>query len=76
MLHSNHDTSVLVPTQQGILPIPSLRVFNKGPSFEKVLVGHDASQLASDGAVNVFHDSKIGWEQNVKEALVDLEGVC
>lgn len=36
-------------------------------------MGHDLSQLAGDGAIDVLDDVKIGGEEDVKVALLDLK---
>jgi hypothetical protein len=72
-LYSNHDGSVLVPAQERILPIPRLCILNVGPTFEKVLMRHDTSELSGDSAVDCFIHRKVRGEQNIEEALVDLQ---
>jgi hypothetical protein len=71
-LYSDHDGGVLIPAQERILSIPRLCVLNIGPSFEKVLMRHDASELSSDGTVDCFVDCKVGGEENVEESLMYL----
>jgi len=71
-LYGDHDTGILVPSQQRVFAVPCLGVFDESPSPEKVLVSHDASQLARDCAIDVFHDGKVGGKENIKETLVDL----
>jgi hypothetical protein len=72
-LYSNHDRCVLVPAQERILSIPRLCVLNIGPTFEKVLMRHDTSELSSDGTIDCFIDRKVCGEEDIEEALVDLE---
>ena len=71
-LYSNHDRSVLIPAQERVLSVPRLCVLNIGPSFEKVLVLHDASKLSSNGAVDCFVYRKICRKEDIEETLVDL----
>lgn len=58
--------------QERILPAACLGVLHIGPSAHKVPMGHDASELPGDGAVNGFGDIEVCGEENVKVALVNL----
>ena len=71
-LHRNHETSILIPVQQRILPALGLRVLNIRPAIHETLVGEDAGEFASDGAVHVLHYFKVCREEDVEVALLDL----
>jgi len=66
---------VLVPRQQWVLATPRLGVLNVCPSFHEVLVTRHERQFTSNGPVNVLNHIKVGWEENIKVALVDLSVV-
>lgn len=72
-LDGNKNTSILVVGQQGILAAPRLRVLHVCPATHEIAVGHDARELARDGAVHGLGDAKVGGEQDVKVALVNLQ---
>lgn len=69
-LHSDHDTSVLIPPQQRILPAPHLCLFRIAPPREEVLVRRDPRQPPRDRAVHVLHHSKVRREQDVEVPLL------
>lgn len=71
-LRSHHDARILVVGQQRVLAAPRLRVLDVGPAAQKIAVGHDARELAGDGAVHGLCDGKVCGEENVKVALVNL----
>ena len=73
-LNGRHDMGIRIPAQHGIFAISGLSVFDIGPALEKVSMAEDAGQLASDGAVDVFHDVEVGGEEDVEVALMDIRG--
>lgn len=74
--YSNHDTGILVPAQQRIPSISGLGILDESPPLEKVLVSHDTGQLAGDSTVRILHDTEVSGEEDVEEALMDLQGLC
>lgn len=71
-LHSDHDAGVLVPTYQRVVAVLRARLRDVGPARHEVLVGIRARKLARDGCIHGLHNLKVGGEQNVEVALVDL----
>lgn len=72
--YSHEDAGVAVVRQQGVLAAARLRVLDVGPAAHEVAVGHDARELARDGAVDGLCDAEVGGEEDVKVPLVDLRG--
>lgn len=71
-LHRHQHAGVLVPAQQWILSVPRLGIFDVRPAVHKVLMTGDLGQFARHRAVDIFHDVKVGREEDVKVSLVDL----
>ena len=69
LLHSHHDTSVLIPGKHSILTTPHLRIPYVRPTPEEVFVCHDPRQSTSYRPVNIFHHAEVGREQDVEVAL-------
>lgn len=72
--NTHHYARVLIPPEHRILSIARLRILDIGPAPQEILMAHHACQLACDGAVDVFDDAEIGWEEDVEVALLDLVG--
>jgi hypothetical protein len=71
-LHSDHDTRVFIPRQQRIVTILGARFGNICSTCHKVLMQICARKAACNRRVHWFHNFKVGWEQDVEIALVDL----
>ena len=61
-LHSRHNARIAIPAQQRVLAAPRARLIDKSPALQKVLLAHDAGELAGQHAVHVFHDGEVGGE--------------
>ena len=72
-LYSDEHAGVAVVRQQRVLAAPSLRVLDVGPAAHEVAVGHDAGELAGDGAVHGLGDVEVSREEDIEVALVDLD---
>ena len=68
--YSHHDAGILVPGQHRILAAAHLRIVDVSPPSEEVLVCHYTSQSSCQCTVDVFHDAKVGREQDVEIALI------
>ena len=68
--YSHHDAGVLIPAQHGILTTSHLGMVHICPSPEEVFMRHYTSQTTCKCAVDIFHNPKVGWEQDVEVALV------
>ena len=75
LLHSNHDTRILVPSHQRIIAVPRARLCDVRPACHEVLVCVCAREFARDGCVHGLHDLEVGGEEDVEVALVDLKPV-
>lgn len=71
-LHGNHDTRVLVPGYQRVVPVLRARLGDISPARHELLVRVRARELACDGRVHGLHDLEVGGEEDVEVALVDL----
>ena len=60
------------PAQHRVLSTLRCTIIDIRPSLQKLLMQHHPRQLASDGAVDVFDDGEICWEEDVEIALLDL----
>lgn len=74
-LHSDHKAGIFIPVQQRALSRFGLRILDIRPAIHEPLMRHDLCELAGDGAVHVFHDLEVGWEEDVEVALLDLQYV-
>jgi hypothetical protein len=71
-LHSDHDTRVFIPCQQRIVTILGARFGNICSTCHKILMQICACKATCNRRVHWFHNFKVGWEQDVEIALVDL----
>jgi hypothetical protein len=71
-LHSDHDTRVFIPRQQRIVTILGARFGNICSTCHKVLMQICARKATRNRRVHWFHNFKVGREQDVEIALVDL----
>jgi hypothetical protein len=72
-LQSDHDTGVLIPAQERIIPIFRTCLCDIRPASQEILVQVCAREATCYSCVHRFHDFKVGGEENVKIALVDLQ---
>ena len=71
-LYSSHDTGILVPCQHWIFAAPRLRLLKVCPSFQKLFMAHNPRELSGHCPVHGFHHRKIGREEDIKVALLNL----
>ena len=72
LLHRGKNASILIPTQQRILPILRLRLFHIRPSPQELLVRQDTREFAGDGSIHHFHNVEISGEEDIEVALMYL----
>ena len=72
ILHGDHDTGVLVPAHQRVVPVLCACLSDVRPASHEVLVGIRARELARDGRVHRLHDPEVSGEEDIEVALVDL----
>jgi hypothetical protein len=72
-LQSDHDTGVLIPAQKRIIPILRTGLCDIRPAGHEILVQICAREATRYSCVHRLHDFKVGGEENVKIALVDLQ---
>ncbi len=72
----NHDRGILIPAQHRILSTLRRAILHISPALQKLLVQHHPRQFARDGAVDIFDDGEVCWEENVEVALLNLSGAC
>jgi hypothetical protein len=72
LLHSDHDTGVLIPSQQRIIAVLRARFSNICSACHEILMQVRACKATRYSCVHRFHDFEVGREQDVEIALVDL----
>lgn len=72
-LHGDHDTCVLVPTQERVIAVLCGRLRNVCSASHEFLVKIGAREPSCNGCIHWFHDFKVGREKNIKIALVNLD---
>jgi hypothetical protein len=75
VLYSNHDTCILIPVQQWVLPTLSLCILDVRPSLHEVLVSECSCQFTRYSTVHVLHDFEICRKENVEVALLNLRAM-
>jgi hypothetical protein len=71
-LHCDHDTSVLVPAQQWIVPVLRAGLGDICSARHEILVQVCAGETSSDCGIHGFHDLEVSREQDVEVTLVNL----
>jgi hypothetical protein len=72
-LQSDHDTGVFIPAQEWIVSVLCTRLCDIRPAGHEILVQVCAREATRYSGVHRFHDFKVGGEENVEVALMDLE---
>lgn len=71
-LNRTHNTSILIPIQHRIITRHRLRLLQKRPPLQKILLPHDPREPSSQRLIHAIHNLKVCRKQNIKEALLHL----
>lgn len=71
--NSDHDTGVLVPAQQRVVPILRTCFRKVCTAVHELLMQICSCKAPSYSHVHFLHDFEVGGEEDIKVALVDLQ---